>query len=388
MQRIPLIALTGGPCAGKSSAMAYLADNLADIGVTAVIAQEQATNYFVSGIAVPDLITAGTIGDFQSVLARAIMREEDGKREAAALMPGEQKVILCDRGILDNAAYVDEQFFAVLLHELGMSREEALARYDAVFHLVTAADGAPEHYNLDNEARSETPEEARELDRRTYNAWSGHEHLTIVANVDTAGNQMAFDAKLHKLYRGICHALGIPAPVEIERKFLMRPSVIGALHAAASEARAVDIRQAYLEQNDNGTERRIRARMQPDGSLADRGNTYSYTEKRQISDLVRNESSRMISLREYVTYEQEERDQGRDILRKRRYNFVDGYTYFHLDVFSNRAGLVQLEVEFTDKSEELILPDWLLAHVVREVTEDADFKNANIALTNPIIPSN
>ena len=387
MQRIPLIALTGGPCAGKSSAMAYLLDNLADIGVTAVIAQEQATNYFVSGITIPDLITAGTLGDFQSVLTRAIIREEDGKREAAALMPGEQKVILCDRGILDNAAYVDEQFFAVLLHELGMSREEALARYDAVFHLVTAADGALEHYNLDNEARNETPEEARELDRRTHNAWSGHEHLAIVANRDAAGNQITFDTKLHKLYRGICHALGIPAPVEIERKFLMRPSVISALQTNVPEARAVDIRQAYLEQTDNGTERRIRARMQPDGNLADRGNTYSYTEKRPVSDLIRNESSRMVSLREYVAYEQEERDQERDILKKRRYNFVDAYTYFHLDVFQNRAGLVQLEVEFTDASEELVLPDWLEQYVVREVTDDARFKNANIALSNPIVPS-
>jgi hypothetical protein len=33
-------------------------------------------------------------------------------------------------------------------------------RYDAVVHMVSAADGAPKYYDLANEARSETIEEA------------------------------------------------------------------------------------------------------------------------------------------------------------------------------------------------------------------------------------
>lgn len=38
-------------------------------------------------------------------------------------------------------------------------------QYDAVIHLVTAADGAEEHYNFSNAVRHEDPIEAIKLDR-------------------------------------------------------------------------------------------------------------------------------------------------------------------------------------------------------------------------------
>ena len=42
------------------------------------------------------------------------------------------------------------------------------ARYDAVFHLVTAANGAERFYTLENnQARSETPQQARDVS----NSW-------------------------------------------------------------------------------------------------------------------------------------------------------------------------------------------------------------------------
>jgi uncharacterized protein HemX len=45
-------------------------------------------------------------------------------------------------------------------------------------NLVTAAQGAESFYTLaNNETRIETPDEAREQDRRTLDAWTGHEHL-------------------------------------------------------------------------------------------------------------------------------------------------------------------------------------------------------------------
>lgn len=41
--------------------------------------------------------------------------------------------------------------------------------------MVTAADGAPEFYTTaNNEARYESVEEAKELDKRLINAWVGH----------------------------------------------------------------------------------------------------------------------------------------------------------------------------------------------------------------------
>lgn len=51
-------------------------------------------------------------------------------------------------------------------------------RYNAVFHMVTAADGASAFYSLENnQARTETPEQAIDLDKRTQKCWLGHAHM-------------------------------------------------------------------------------------------------------------------------------------------------------------------------------------------------------------------
>ena len=55
--------------------------------------------------------------------------------------------------------------------------------YEAVVHMVTAADGAAKFYSSENnEARYETTEEAIKLDKRLINAWIGHPHFTIIEN--------------------------------------------------------------------------------------------------------------------------------------------------------------------------------------------------------------
>ena len=54
---------------------------------------------------------------------------------------------------MDGKAYCDTGLWTAVLDELGANdiqlREK---RYDAVIHMVTAADGAPKHYSLENEA--------------------------------------------------------------------------------------------------------------------------------------------------------------------------------------------------------------------------------------------
>ena len=41
--------------------------------------------------------------------------------------------------------------------------------------MITAADGAEQYYTLsNNDARSESIEEARDIDKRLINAWVGH----------------------------------------------------------------------------------------------------------------------------------------------------------------------------------------------------------------------
>lgn len=85
-------------------------------------------------------------------------------------------VVLIDRGLLDGSAYVSKTAWQALLDELGTStimlREN---RYDAVLHMVTAADGAPDFYgSINNTARYESTSEAIDKDKKLREAYMGH----------------------------------------------------------------------------------------------------------------------------------------------------------------------------------------------------------------------
>ena len=74
-------------------------------------------------------------------------------------------LILCDRGILDGSAYIQEEMWHQVLDENDIVPQNFISkRYDAVLHMVTAAQGAEEFYNYSNEARFENPEQARKRD--------------------------------------------------------------------------------------------------------------------------------------------------------------------------------------------------------------------------------
>ena len=54
------------------------------------------------------------------------------------------------------------------------------SRYIAIFHLVTAADGAEKFYSLENNGvRIESIEQAKAVDARTCRAWIGHPKLYV-----------------------------------------------------------------------------------------------------------------------------------------------------------------------------------------------------------------
>ncbi len=85
------------------------------------------------------------------------------------------RVLLCDRGTVDGAAYwpdKDLDFF----HAMGTTREAELARYDAVLFFESAAAG-----NLEieggNPVRTESNAEALEIDRKLHQLWSAHPHF-------------------------------------------------------------------------------------------------------------------------------------------------------------------------------------------------------------------
>ena len=214
--KVVTIALTGGPCAGKSTCLSRLEQELTDKGYRVFIVEEMATNVIKSGVSP---LSVGVI-DFEKMLIELQVSRNKIYTDIANKVAEEQNknvVIVYDRGIPDCKGFITDEMYNKLLNELNLDEVELLDYYDGVFHLVTAADGAEEFYTCENNsARTETPEEAIERDKTCMQAWLGHPHLRVITNKDCT-----FEQKIDKLLKGVYSLLGIPVPLEIERKFLV-----------------------------------------------------------------------------------------------------------------------------------------------------------------------
>ena len=92
------------------------------------------------------------------------LHKEKVFEQAAKTMDVPKVLIVCDRGALDNKVYMNDLEFEQVLEFLGTNEIELRDKYDAVFHLVTAAKGAEEFY---------TTEKVKErvLLRTSLNVW-------------------------------------------------------------------------------------------------------------------------------------------------------------------------------------------------------------------------
>ena len=363
------IVLTGGPCAGKTTALSWIVNNFERSGWKVLTVNEAATELIKAGMGPCDFMS---VLGFQEALMRMQifkenMTEKNAAKLAKAVDPG-KILIVCDRGICDNHAYLSDGDYAKVLRRVRLTQQKAFERYDAVFHLVTAADGAEEFYTLsNNEARSEDVEQARRLDHLTQNAWIGHPHLRVIRNE----KGKTFEQKLQKLMAEIAVVLGEPEPLEIERKFLVK-CVDFEWISHRSDCQKVDILQTYLLSNKN-EEVRVRQR----GVLWDY--TFTKTVKRNTGDPAKRvEIESRITHDEYLKLLMDADPKLRPI-HKTRYCFLQRINgqYFEIDVYPGRGNYAILEVEVPSKDAEIIFPDFL--EVVREVTDDPRYRNREIA---------
>ena len=198
---IKKIVLTGGPCAGKSEAVKLIKETFSKKGYTVLFVPETATE-LISGGVCP--WTCGTNLDYQIVQCKLQRYKEQMFDEAVHTMREDKFLIVCDRGMLDNKAYMSDEEFDKVLETLGTTEDEINASYDAVFHLVTAAKGLEEFYIFENNvARYETPEQAAKLDDVLIAAWSKHPNLKVI------DNSYDFNEKMEHLLKEIAHFLGI-----------------------------------------------------------------------------------------------------------------------------------------------------------------------------------
>lgn len=353
------IVLTGGPCAGKTTALARIYRIFTERGFAVYTLPEAPTLFNQAGV---NFLTADkklfletekTLLDFQMHMEEQFQR--------IARKDGKPSLIVCDRGTMDIAAYMPHDVWQAILDETQMNPVELRdKRYDAIIHMCTAAKGAERFYTLENNAsRTEDPSTARMLDDRLIRAWTGHPHLRIV------GNDTDFEGKLNRVVAEIAAVLGVPEPIETERKFLVD------LTGDIPEDNESEIYQTYLLAAD-GTEQRLRKRGE-NGHFV-----YFLTEKHKLSGAQRVELERQISPSEYIELLQKA-DPERVTIHKIRRCFVWQNQYFELDIFKEPKLAHQLlEIEgLPEDGNDIVFPPFL--NVLEEVTEDPRYFNANIA---------
>ena len=163
------IAFTGGPCAGKTTAISYCAEKLKELGYPAICVSEAATLIFSSGgVLNMETYTPYQGIEFQKNLMKLQMSLEDIFTKIVQINTNQTCFVLCDRGLMDGSAYLSPEQWDVLLNELGLYEQDIKDyRYDLVIHLTTAADGAEAFYHVDNnKARSEDVQAAIDLDKK------------------------------------------------------------------------------------------------------------------------------------------------------------------------------------------------------------------------------
>ena len=360
MKDIKKIVLTGGPCAGKTTALVKVIEHFSSRGYKVFTIPEVPTIFLQAGM---DYLTKNQDWFYEgekSTLEIQLAFEDDFTRMAQTI--NGPVVIICDRGALDISAYLPTEMWEKITGLCDVTTQQLRDRYDAVLHLVSAADGAEQYYNTtSNEMRTEGIEKARLLDRKVIQAWTGHPHLRVINNHDN------FDTKINRVLKEISAVLGLPQPITEERKYIVRVTSNDILNVIES-----DIFQTYLVA-DPDYEVRLRRRRWKGGKTVN-----VHTTKKRVGTNREIETERQVSNALYESL-LAQADPYRHPIHKQRRSFIWKGQYFELDTYHDQLkGLIILETKGITDAEDVNFPPFI--QVVEDITGNKSYYNYNLAL--------
>ena len=355
-----LVCLSGGPCAGKSSVQAILADVLENNGYRVYKLPEAATTLFNCGVNFMELNDEQKYS-FQKHIVKFMMALEQPFIDLCKLNAkvGIKSALITDRGAMDPSAYIDRDLWLKMLKELDLKEVELRdCRYDCVIHMVSAADGAPQFYNLaTNTVRTEGVELAKELDGKIKNAWIGHPYFSII------DNSTGFDEKCNRVVHAVLQRIGMSdkrfGQGIKKRKYLVNPT----FDFNSFKVKFSDFFVEHIYLNSDDGQYRIRKRWNENGVF------YSLTIRRLIHDQ-KIEERRVLTAREYDSL-QSQQDPTRCTISKVRRCFLHNNHYYQLDFFKQPHGGLMLLEAYIEDHYKLSLPPFL--PIECEVTDDSKY---------------
>jgi hypothetical protein len=275
-------------------------------------------------------------------------------------------VIICDRGVMDGRAYCSTQQYEEILRRGGYVLERLRdTRYDAVIHLVTAAIGAKQHYNLDNPARFEDVEGAIKADHHLRNMYVGHPRVKLIDN----GSEN-FQDKLDRATDAVYEVIGQRKPKHRSRRYLVKAAP--ELEAVPVPTAASDITITVLSGSEQGNVRLLLKRAHDSANA-----TYLFFNPSRGDDGQKTEVRHMLNPREYATLIGQ-RDPAHADIVKRGVSFTYEGHFYELATFVSPPRLAGKKMLYVSCDDDKVkLPPWV--SVERDTTDDEAFSSFHLS---------
>jgi CYTH domain-containing protein len=242
--------------------------------------------------------------------------------------------------------------------------------------LVTAADGAVEFYGKENEARYESIEQAKDVDRKLIRAWTGHPHFKIIDN----NHSDSFKGKIQALIKVVMKYVGLPAMAHVQKKFLLMQDGEGRFiinEPTDLKRETFEVEEVFLVCRKDELESKIRSRGKED----------SYTYILETRSIVKGQEiikKRQISAREFIQL-LDQKDVNKKPVDKIRHCFIYKNQNFVVDVFKNIVGCPTiLRIETDNKNEEVSIPPFV--KICREVTGEQTYTTYAMSNSGYVMP--
>ncbi|MEI6296610.1 MAG: ATP-binding protein [bacterium] len=180
------IVITGGPCGGKTTVISALG---VEFEKEVAVVPEVATMLLEGGFPTPGRDVEWS-EEWQEAFQNVILPLQKSVERVIVIKAKKEgkKILICDRGILDGAAYTpggSDEF----CKKFNLNQDDCLNGYDAIVHLESLSVVDPDKYGkAGNSHRFEPLEKAIEIEASVKKVWEKHHrHFVINGNRGIVG---------------------------------------------------------------------------------------------------------------------------------------------------------------------------------------------------------